>query len=149
MITKFFTALSWISLILALIVFIISYASYPDDVLVYINSLGEPQLYLDRNSLFYGLLAIIIIFNLGWLTLGGIVKKSNPDQDLTPIGISLSQIFFNSFFATSVYFISILNSRENFNYSNFGYLIYVTGGLLIAALIFTVITRFLRKVVLN
>jgi len=77
--------------------------------------------------------------------LGGIVKTSGSNSQLTQIGISLSQIFFNLFFATSIYFINILNSRENFNYSNFGYLIYVTGGLLLIALLFTIFSRFIRK----
>ena len=142
MINRFLNALAWFSIILSFAVFIISYANYPEEVLVYINSAGEPEIYMERDVFFYSFLAIAMIFNLGWLGLGGVVKKVTPEYVLTISGNSLSQIFFNMFFATSVYFINILNSRENFDYSNFGYLIYVTGGLLIATLLFTAIVRF-------
>ena len=145
MVVRVLDALAWVSLILAFFVFIISYASFPDEVLVYIKASGEPALYLERDILFYSLLALAIIFNGGWLAMGGIIKKTTPGLTNTIAGLSLTQISFNFFFATSIYFVNLLNSRENFDYSNFGYLIYVTGGLLIAALIYTVFTRLILK----
>ena len=145
MISRFFNALAWVSLILAFIVFLISYANYPDEVLVYVNSVGEPLQYLSKDLLFYTLIAFLISFNAILISLNRVLNKSAVELVLTETGISLSQLFLNLFFATSVYFISILNSRENFNYSNFGYLIYVTGGLVFFAIIFTLVSRFILK----
>lgn len=145
MTNKLLNALAWISLILAFFVFILSYANFPDEVLTYINANGEPELYLARDSFFYSFLALVVVINAIWMAARGVVSRTTPEMQQTIAGISLSQIFFNMFFATSVYFINILNSRENFNYSNFGYLIYVTGGLLIVAIIYTLVARLIIK----
>lgn len=145
MAVRFFSALGWISAILAFITFFIAYASYPDEVLVYINNLGEPVQYLSKDLLFYLLLAFIIVMNAMLRVLRGMLERSSGNTELSRSGIGITQIFFNLFFATSIYFISILNSRENFNYSNFGYLIYVSGGLLSLAILFTLFSRFVVK----
>ena len=145
MILRVLDALAWVSLFLAFIVFIISYASFPDEVLVYIKPSGEPVQYIERNLLFYSLLGLAVLFNGGMLAFAGILKRTSPELTTTITGVSYIRISFNFFFATAVYFINLLNSRENFDYSNFGYLIYVTGGLLIAALIYTTFARVLLK----
>jgi len=145
MLAKFFNAMAWLALIFAFFIFLISYANYPDEVLVYVNSVGEPLQYLSKDLLFYTLIAFLISFNAILISLNRVLNKSAVELVLTETGISLSQLFLNLFFATSVYFISILNSRENFNYSNFGYLIYVTGGLVFFAIIFTLVSRFILK----
>ena len=145
MVNRVFYALSWVSLIFAVVAFLISYASFPDEVLIFINDMGEPVQYLARNSLFYTLLLVLVLFNGAWLIIGGIVRNTRPVLQWTELGISLSQIFFNVFFATAVYFVNLLNSRENFDYSNFGMLVYLTGGLLVAAMIFTAITGLIVK----
>ena len=145
MTARLLNALAWASLIFTFLVVILSYANFPDDVLIYIKANGEPSLYLGKDTVFYSILAITVVFNLGWLGLGGIVKRTTPELEVTLGGLSVTRIGFNLFFATTIYFINILNSRENFDYSNFGYLIYITGALLIATLIYTAVARFVLK----
>jgi hypothetical protein len=113
--------------------------------LIYINAKGQSVQYLEPDLLFYALLSVAILFNGGWLALGGVLRRTSPDLEYTINGVSLIQIAFNLFFGTAVYFINVLNSRENFDYSNFGLLIYITGGLLIAALVYTLVSRLVLK----
>ena len=144
MINRFLNAMGWATMLIAFTIFLISYAGFPDEVLVYINEKGEPLQYVSKNMFFYLLLAVQVVLNAAFLILNGILRKTE-DYSMTQTGVSAVQIFYNMFFATSVYFVNILNSRENFNYSNFGYLIYVTGGLLAIALMYTIISRFILK----
>ena len=137
--------MAWAAMIFAFLIFLISYANYPDDVLIYINAQGEPLQYIAKDMLFYSALAFAIIINSAFLGLHSILKKVNSELQLTLSGLSLSQLFFNLFFATSLYFVNILNSRENFDYSNFGYLIYVTGTLFLLGVIFTLVARVVLK----
>jgi hypothetical protein len=144
MINRFINAMGWAVMLFAFVVFLVSYAGFPDQVLVYINEKGDPVQYVSKNLFFYLLLSVIVALNAALLILNSMLRKAN-DYPKTQFGASAVQIFFNLFFATSVYFVNILNSRENFNYSNFGYLIYITGGLLAVALVYTVISRFILK----
>lgn len=145
MIDRLINALAWVSLGFAILVFIISYANFPEEVLVYIESTGAPILYVPKDTLFYLFLLVAILFNGGWLALKGVVNRTTPEYTQTVISLSVVQIFSNLFMATAIYFVNLLNSRENLDYSNFGLFIYVTGGLLIASLIFTLFTRFVLK----
>jgi hypothetical protein len=145
MAVRFFSALGLLSMIIAFVIFLVSYASFPDDVLVYINSLGEPQSYFSKDTMFYILVAFLIIVNATFIGLKSILNRNSLSLEMTEAGVFISQIFFNLFFTSSVYFINILNSRENFNYSNFGYLIYVTGILLFVAIVYTIFTRYVLK----
>ena len=145
MAARFFGALGSIIMIFAFLVLLFSYANYPEDVLVYVDSTGEPITYLSKGSIFYISLAFIVLINATLMGLRRMLKNQDAEMELTQVGLGISQIFFNLFFASSVYFISILNSRENFNYSNFGYLIYVSGILLLISILFTVFTRLVLK----
>lgn len=145
MAARFFSALGGIIMIFAFFVLLFSYANYPENVLVYVDSTGEPITYLSKGSIFYISLAFIVLINATLMGLRRMLKNQDAEMELSQVGLGISQIFFNLFFASSVYFISILNSRENFNYSNFGYLIYVSGILLLISILFTVFTRFVLK----
>ena len=145
MVARFFSALGGIVMIFAFFVLLFSYANYPEEVLVYIDSVGEPLTYISKSTIFYIALAFIVVINATLMALRRILKNQDEEMALTQAGLGVSQIFFNLFFASSVYFISILNSRENFNYSNFGYMIYVTGILLLLSILFTVFTRLVLK----
>lgn len=145
MTARFFSALGGITTIFSFIVLLFSYANYPEDVLVYVDSVGEPLAYISKNILFYISLAFIVLINVTLIGLRRILKNQVAEMELTQTGLGVTQIFFNFFFASSVYFISILNSRENFNYSNFGYLIYVSGILLLLAALITVFVRLVLK----
>jgi hypothetical protein len=145
MIARFFSALGGIATIFAFFVLLISYANYPDEVLVNVDNAGEPLTYLSKGSIFYISLAFFILTNITLIGLRRILKNQTTELLLSRAGLGITQIFFNLFLATSVYFIAILNSHENFNYSNFGYLIYVTAALFMLAIIFTIVTRFILK----
>ena len=145
MAVRFFSALGGLTTLFSFIVLLISYANYPEEVLVYVNSLGEPITYLSKSLIFYIALAFIVLTNVTLIGLRRILINQDADMVLSPSGLGITQIFFNLFFGSSVYFISILNSRENFNYSNFGYLIYVTGILLLLAVLFTLYSRLVLK----
>ena len=145
MAARFFGALGSIIMIFAFLVLLFSYANYPEDVFVYVDGTGEPITYLSKGSIFYISLAFIVLINATLMGLRRMLKNQDAEMELTQVGLGISQIFFNLFFASSVYFISILNSRENFNYSNFGYLIYVSGILLLISILFTVFTRLVLK----
>jgi len=145
MAARFFGALGSLIMIFAFFVLLLSYANYPEEVLVYVDSVGEPITYLSKGSIFYISLAFIVLINATLMVLRGMLKSQDAEMDLSQVGLGITQIFFNLFFASSVYFISILNSRENFNYSNFGYLIYVSGILLVISILFTVFTRLVLK----
>ena len=145
MAARFFNALGSLIMIFAFFVLLLSYANYPEEVLVYIDNVGESVSYLAKGTIFYIALAFIVLINATIMGLRRILQNQDEEMELTQAGLGISQIFFNLFFASSVYFISILNSRENFNYSNFGYLIYVTGILLLLSFLFTVFTRLVLK----
>ena len=144
MIDRLTNALAWVSLGFTMVVFLISYANFPEDVLIYISSNGAPLQYIARNPFFYMLLSVIIVFNGGWLALRSIVNQKK-NYETSAIGVSFVQIFFNVFVATAIYFVKLLNSRENLDYSNFGLFVYITAGLLLSALIFVLIARFILK----
>lgn len=141
---RFFNALTWIILIFSMVVFLISYANFPDEVLLYIDGEGVPKLYVEKGKLFYYLLAFLMVMNAIAIAINVFLDKLG-GAIIVKASIFISQMFFNLFFASSVYFIKILNSRENFDYSNFGYLIYVTGGLMVLAILFSIISRFVFK----
>jgi hypothetical protein len=145
MAARFFGALGSIIMIFAFLVLLFSYANYPENVLVYVDGVGEPITYLSKGSIFYISLAFIVLINATLMGLRRMLRSQDAEMDLSQVGLGITQIFFNLFFACSVYFISILNSRENFNYSNFGYLIYVSGILLLISILFTVFTRLVLK----
>ena len=132
-------------MVFASFVLLLSYANYPEEVLVYVDSVGEPLTYLSKETIFYIALAFIVLINATLMGLRRILRSQDAEMELSQVGLGITQIFFNLFFASSVYFISILNSRENFNYSNFGYLIYVSGIFLLLAILFTAFTRLVLK----
>jgi len=145
MVVRFFSAIGWITVMFSFAVFMIAYANFPDEVLVNVNKLGEPLHYLSKSSLFYILIAFLVLFNASLVGLKGILKNQSAYSDWSQTGLHITQIFFNLFFASSVYFFNIINSRENFNYSNFGYLIFVTGILLVISVVFTLVARLVIK----
>lgn len=145
MAVRFFGALAWIFMFISAFVFLIAYAGFPEEVMVYLNELGEPPFYISKNMMFYLTAAFAMAINMTLMVFKWILAKEPGPTELTQSGVSISQIFFNLFFSTSIYFINILNSRENFDYSNFGYQIYVTGFLLAASVVFVLYSRLVLK----
>ena len=139
MVVRFFSGLGWIFFLFAFVAMILAYASFPDEVLVYVNAKGDPVTYLAKGNLFYLMLAFLMLMNLAVLVVKRILQNSGRQVFHTLTGLHLSQIFYNMFFASSVYFITVLNSSDVLDYSNFGYLVYVTGTFLTVAILYTLI----------
>ena len=126
MTSKVLRALGLISMIVVGIIFLFDYANYPEQVLLTMDSNGDPLLYLSKNSTFYSFLGIMAIVNISLILLSQLVGRNRNLTKIYRPWIWSLAVLINVFFIISITFISILNSRENFNYSNFGYLIYVS-----------------------
>ena len=145
MVVRFFSGLGWIFFLFAFVAMILAYANFPDEVLVYINTNGEPVTYLPKGGLFYLLLAFVMLMNIAVLAVKRTMLSKKQEMVWTLSGLHLSQIFYNLFFASSVYFIAILNSSDVLDYSNFGFLVYVTGAFFTVALIYTLAAGLIVK----
>ena len=114
----------------------LSYASLPERVLIAVDSQGNAELFLTKNMAFYAGMVLIVIVNLVLFLLIRLLKQKETNLSLVLIPwLSGLVILINLFFAFTVSFISILNSRENFDYSNFGFIVYLIGGMFIIWLI--------------
>jgi len=112
------------------------FASLPDIVNYGLNS-GNAT--LERDTFFYMVLALIaisdtIIYALAkWLE-----AKSYANKKLFMGMATLSYGVggaFNVFFAVAIHFIGLFNSGESFNYDNFGFLVYLSVGLMVILLL--------------
>ncbi len=145
MVVRFFSALGWIFFLFAFVAMLLAYANFPDEVLVYVNDNGVPVTYLSKDSLFYLMLAFLVLMNATVPGLARILHKAKWEAAWTLTGLHISQIFYNMFFASSVYFIAMLNSSDILDYSNFGYLVYVSGTFLTVAVIYTLAAGLIVK----
>ena len=109
-----------------------SYANLPDRVLIGTDESGNATNYIDKDIGFYIALTVFAVTNILFFLLLGLFKRSSANVATIVFGwISALVVLINLFFAFAAAFIGILNSRENFDYSNFGYLIFVIGGLFV------------------
>jgi hypothetical protein len=85
----------------------------------------------NREVYFYVALFILIFFNFTFYALSRNLryKDNSLREALVNWQLSFAAVL-NLFFITSVFFIMLVNSGENFDYDNFGYLIYVCLGLI-------------------
>lgn len=126
MIKRFSAAVRVISIGLLFIVFMFSYANMPNRVLIGTDAAGNPSNYIDKDVGFYVALSVFILTNFLFYQLLIYCKRLEPALANVVYGwTSALIILINFFFAFAAAFIGILNSRENFDYSNFGYLIFV------------------------
>ena len=129
MVWKFSNTARIISIIVLFIVFLFSYANLPDKVLIATDSAGNPMTYIARNLAFYLTLTVFILTNLSMYILLRLIRNIDFKLSSTIYGwLSGLVVIINLFFAFAVMFMGIFNSRDNFNYSNFGYLVYIIGG---------------------
>ncbi len=145
MAVRFFNGLAWIGFLVALLAFLLAYAGFPDEVLVQTSATGEPITYIGKDTLFYSALAFYMILNMAMVLIPKLQIAKGLHLVLSMSLMHLARLFFNLFFAAAVYFISILNSREDFSYNHFGYIIYVTGGILAAVVLCYPVARYLLK----
>lgn len=119
-----------LSIIALVIVFFISYAGLPEQVLILLDEIGAPVQYVTRDLFFYGSLSFIVLSNALLYVLSAILAAS-PKKTFQLIAnylVVLTAII-NFFFSVSLTFVGILNGRENFNYSNFAPFFYLSEGL--------------------
>jgi peptidoglycan biosynthesis protein MviN/MurJ (putative lipid II flippase) len=140
---KITNALRIISIIVLVVVFFISYAGLPEQVLVLINDKDAPARYLDKNYYFYGVLVILILTNVLIYILAMLMSKSTKQkaQIMAKYLLTLA-IVINIFFSVAQTFIGILNGQENFDYATFApfmYLSPVLFGVWIVTFIFSLI----------
>jgi hypothetical protein len=126
-IRKIFKVAWTVSLLAMVVVFIYSYASWPEEV-----SLGEggKDFGIDRNTLFYVCLLLVGVFN----ALVFVVTRMNFSEAFGTWFYGLV-ISFHIFFITASIFITILNSSEKYDYSMIGPTVYVSIGLLLISII--------------
>lgn len=130
MVRKFSNAFRILSIGLLFIIFMFSYANLPSRVLIGTDASGAATNYIDKDVTFYVSLTLFTVTNYLFYLLLGFTKRLSEKVGTIVFGwVSALIILINSFFAFAASFIGILNSRENFDYSNFGYLIFVIGGL--------------------
>jgi hypothetical protein len=127
MIKKIFKVAWAVSLLAMVVVFLYSYASWPQEV-----NLGEEAkgLGIDRNILFYVCLALVGMFN----ALVFVVTRMNFSEAFGTWFYGLV-ISFHIFFITASIFITIFNSSERYDYSMIGPTVYVSIGLLLVSII--------------
>lgn len=124
---KITNALRIISIIVLIIVFFVSYAGLPEQVLLLLDDQGNPTQYLDRNYYFYGILSLLIISNVLIYILAIMLNKSTKSTaQIMSNYIMLLPVFVNIFFSVSLTFVGILNGQENFDYSSFAPFIYLS-----------------------
>jgi len=95
-------------------------------------SLFDGQNTISREMLFNISLAFITIGNFSLYSIARKYRKSEMPVAVFLVGWLMSfATVLNFFFMSSLTFLQLINSGENFEYSNFGYYIYITLGLVI------------------
>ncbi len=146
---KISNALRILSIILLVVVFFISYAGLPEQVLVLLDKNSNPVQYFNKHVFFYGTLAFFIITNTLFYILAFLFNKSvSLIAQLVAKYLMLLTIIINIFFCVSITFIAILNGQENFDYSSFAPFIYCSLALfVICALAFIISLLKIKKTV--
>ena len=138
---KITNALRIISIIILVVVFFISYAGLPEQVLVFLDGEGNPAQYLAKNYFFYGTLTTLILSNTLLYVLAIILGKSTNDlNQIIANHLMTLSIVINIFFSVSLTFIGILNGQENFDYSTFAPFIYLSQGLFVVWILVFIIS---------
>jgi len=124
---KISNALRILSIILLGVVFFISYAGLPEQVLVLLDKNSNPTQYLGKDTFFYSTLAFFIITNVLFYVLAVMSNKSvSINTQLVGKYLMLLVIIVNIFFSVALTFMAILNGQENFDYSSFAPFIYTS-----------------------
>lgn len=129
---KIKNAIRIISIIVLAVVFFISYAGLPEQVLLMLDKAGNPIWYVSKNYFFYGTLILLVIVNIS-IYLLALLMNNSIDRVSKVIAqyLMLLSIVANIFFSVAITFIGILNGKENFDYSTFAPFIYLSLGLFI------------------
>lgn len=133
--TRLIKAFWFLSLIVGLIVLLYIYAGLPEQVAYEVEADGAMS-YVGREAFFYISLAALVIANFSLYTVSRSLRYRRETTNIlmTNWQLSLAGVL-NFFFIVVWNFISLVNSGENFNYDNFGYMIYVALGLIVVWII--------------
>lgn len=135
-----------VSIFALVIVFFISYAGLPEQVLVLLDDAGNPTQYITRDFFFYSALAFIVLGNALFYVLSAILISSTKNiLKLVANYLVVLVALINFFISVSLTFIGILNGRENFDYSNFAPFFYLSEGLFAVWLIAFIISIITTK----
>ncbi len=126
---KIIKAFWFITLLSTLATLLYTYAAIPmgSDLVLFDGGTS-----ISREMLFNISLAIITIGNFSLYSIARKYRKSEMPVAEFLVGwlMSFASVL-NFFFMSSLTFIQVINSGENFDYTNFGYYIYITLGLVI------------------
>ena len=124
------------SLLVCLGVLLYVYAGLPEKVVYAIDNIGNPLSSINKESFFYISLAALVVANFSLYTVSKSLhyRRASTKRLMVNWQLSLAGVF-NIFFIVIWNFISLVNSGENFDYDNFGYMIYIAIGLIIVWII--------------
>lgn len=121
-----------ISLLSGLATLMYTYASLGEVVSVHNETLSTQSGSVDREMFFYLALGILVVFNFTFYAISRNmhIADSGMKQVLINWQLSFAAVL-NFFYIISMLFIMLINSGERFDYSNFGYLVYIALGLVV------------------
>jgi hypothetical protein len=126
MILKIFRVMWFFSILAVLGSFMYVYASLPDPVLV----MEDPERFtISKEVLFYIILATLAIFNM-FVYVFRSLNKTEEGEGFVSWYCGLV-ICLNLFFIVACSYISLFNSGERFDYTQIGFIIYGSVGLMI------------------
>ena len=125
MVLKIFKAVWFLSVLAVLGNLLFIYASLPEDVVVQNTEAGTVS--LNREVFFYIALAVLALVNV---LVYAVAKVFARDEDFRAWFHGL-EITLNIFFIVAFSLTGLYNSSENFDYSNIGFVIYGSVGLIV------------------
>jgi hypothetical protein len=125
MIYKIFKAVWFFSLLATLALLLYVYASLPQEVTLLE---GQEPISISREVLFYSLLAVMAFVNVLVFVVRILFTEKQNDFKTWFYGFVIA---LNFFFVTLINFSGVSNSGERFDYSNIGFLIYASIGLIV------------------
>ncbi|WP_157494168.1 hypothetical protein [Fulvivirga imtechensis] len=130
--TRMIKAAWGLSLLAGLSVLLYTYAGLPQKVGYELDNFGDVTATVGKEAFFYVSLAVLVIANFSLYTVSRSLryKRESINNLMTNWQLSLATVL-NFFFIIVWNFIMVVNSGETFNYDNFGYLIYISLGLIV------------------
>lgn len=122
-----------LSLLSGLGVLLYAYAGLPQQVTYALDESGEATAFIGKEAFFYISLAFLVLTNFSLYTVSKSLhyRREAINTLMTNWQLSLAMVL-NFFFIIAWNFLMIVNSAAKFNYDNFGYLIYLSLGLIAA-----------------
>ena len=115
----------FVSLIVGMIALLYTYASLADEVVFGEYTFG-------KEAFFYGALGVLVLFNFTFYAISRNLRYKSKELQEAMANWQLSFAgVLNLFFIVSVFFIMLLNGGEQFDFSNYGYLVYICLGLIL------------------